>query len=639
MRLRNNPVHALLVRVDSVDTDTLTPTVSATTVDDKTITLEDRSGSSHDLDEDTWYFVHPVRRDVAPVIVDEDGVWDERGESSNLDDWLLPRDNLFTPQDSQRTFGSNPSNSNIGGTHFSSQSSSVGNSVERFRSLSQQSIDSVTEDGSITDVETSSRSLSSVDSSENIGFATGGEKDFNNARDNIRKGKVPHPESISPEGLFYDYYFDVPDENPKKDALFYPSYARAETRNPVTGEYEEYLAVGLNSNMTVDDFERKPLDLSIVIDVSGSMGSGFSDYYYDNPQADSNEMTKMEATIDAVQALTEQLRDEDHLGIIIYDNSARRAKPLRPVESTDMDAIRSHISELKDGGGTDLSSGFRSGVEMLQERTEEYDESERESRVIFLTDEMPNRGQTSEDDLVDEFESAANKGIHTTFVGVGLDTNPELGSKISDVKGANHYFIHSPDEFRKRLAEEFDYMVTPLVYDLRLDLEVDGYEVIGSYGTPSTTDELLHVSTLFPSPPDESGGSKGSIMMVKLERTKPDPSVTVKASWTLRDGTEVGDMVTPDFEDIEPEYFANSSVRKAVALARYLDVLQDWTAEEYDGDSDDLDRWEHRSTPIKNPVESQEEFQSLLEELRHARDETGDSTLTREIEAVEILLE
>lgn len=38
------------------------------------------------------------------------------------------------------------------------------------------------------------------------------------------------------------------------------------------------MTVGLNSSIT--DFERKKLNLILLVDVSGSMSSPFSDYYY-----------------------------------------------------------------------------------------------------------------------------------------------------------------------------------------------------------------------------------------------------------------------------------------------------------------------------------------------------------------------
>jgi len=111
-----------------------------------------------------------------------------------------------------------------------------------------------------------------------VGMATGGAKDATNFRDNIHEGYVPHPDSLAYEGLFYDYYFDTGD-TAGGDSLFYPSYSTAVTESPLTGDVERYLTVGLNSNLTEDDLERKPLNLVAVVDVSGSMSSQFDRLY------------------------------------------------------------------------------------------------------------------------------------------------------------------------------------------------------------------------------------------------------------------------------------------------------------------------------------------------------------------------
>ena len=72
------------------------------------------------------------------------------------------------------------------------------------------------------------------------------------------------------EGLFYDYYFD-PGVIQECQKLFCPAYSYAVSRDPFSGEPQYYLSVGLNSG--VKDFQRKKLNLVVVLDYSGSMGS------------------------------------------------------------------------------------------------------------------------------------------------------------------------------------------------------------------------------------------------------------------------------------------------------------------------------------------------------------------------------
>jgi len=167
-----------------------------------------------------------------------------------------------------------------------------------------------------------------------------------------------------------------------------------------------------------------------------------------------------------------------------------------------MNAIRGHIREVTSGGGTDMVGGFDEGVDMLTSKTD-ADPQEVENRVVFMTDAMPNTGVTGRESIVDRIEDAADDGIYTTFMGIGIDANQDLIDSLSAVRGANHYFVHSVSEFEQRLDEEFEYMVTPLAFDLSLKVESSEYEIADVYGSPGEgieDGEVMNVSTLFPSP-------------------------------------------------------------------------------------------------------------------------------------------
>ena len=514
---------------------------------------------------------------------------------------------------------------------------------------------------------------------QDLGMATGGAKDVANFRDNIAEGYVPSPEALHVEGLFYDYYFETGDERgapDREEALFYPTYSAAVSSDPLSGETERSLSVGLNSTLSTAEFERKRLDIVVVLDVSGSMSSGFDEYYYDRHGVrrevdEPGEGSKMEAAREALVALTRHLEADDRLGVVLYNNRAHTAKPLREVGKTDMDAIREHVRALEAGGGTDMSAGFREARELLAKKSE-ADPTDLERRIVFMTDAMPNLGETGEEGLVDLVEDAAADGIYTTFVGMGLDANAELIDALSAVRGANHYFVHSAAEFERRLGEEFAYMVTPLVFELSLDFVADGYEIESVYGSPNAdtaTGEVMHVSTLFPSPTRE-GETRGGVVLLKLRKsgsdppqTGSDPRIELVARWEERDGTEGRDAVDVTFPDDEPEAFENSGVRKAVLLARYADLLQDWaaavrshesgTAGDEPGDDagekiDDwepieprreLGEWEQESVPLSVPEEYADLFESFREHLAAEAVAIGDDDLERELDLLDELIE
>ncbi|MFC7188303.1 vWA domain-containing protein [Halorubrum yunnanense] len=486
-------------------------------------------------------------------------------------------------------------------------------------------------------------------SQETVGLAAGGAKDVANFRENLANGYTPQPEAISDEGLFYDYHFETGTRT-ESDALFAPRYATAVTDHPLSGETERYLSVGLDSTLSVDEFERPRLDLVAVLDVSGSMDSSFDAYYYDEHghkrEAEDGAATKLDAATQSLCALTEQLHDEDRLGVVLYNHRAHVAKSLRDVGTTDMPAIRRHIREVAAGGSTNLEDGFEAAVDMLVDGASGPNV---ERRVVFMTDMMPNTGATGESELTQLFAEAAVEGVHTTFIGMGLDANAELADTLSGIRGANHYFIHSATEFERRLGEEFDYMVTPLVYDLNLDLDADGYEIEAVHGSPSAdaaTDRLMHVGTLFPST-KQDGEARGGVILVRLKQMRSDADLDLVASWTERDGGEYTERVTVDVPN-ESDTYAHNGVRKAVALARYARELRTWAADLHDraDNTTGVDDWfltDHRgehertSVPLVVPERYAERFDQLRRYLVDEMDTVGDGTMEQEVELLDQL--
>ena len=68
---------------------------------------------------------------------------------------------------------------------------------------------------------------------------------------------------------------------------------------------------------------------------------------------------------------------------------------------------------------------------------------------------MPNSGDITSTGLMGMIKKNAEDKIYTSLIGVGVDFNTELTEKISDVRGANYYSVHSSSEFKKTLADEF----------------------------------------------------------------------------------------------------------------------------------------------------------------------------------------
>ena len=208
----------------------------------------------------------------------------------------------------------------------------------------------------------------------NIGFSTGGAKDTNNFRENIKNGYFPISTDITYNGLFYDYYFDT-GKKTQSEHLFSPSYSCANSKDPISSKNEYYITVGLNSNIKETDFQRKKLNLVIVLDISGSMFSIFSSYYYDGllndkkniSKSDDDNKTKMEISKESLNILIDHLKSDDKLGIVLFNEEAEILNKIEKISKMNIKKTKESISKIKAVGGTNMEAGYSTAIQLLKE--------------------------------------------------------------------------------------------------------------------------------------------------------------------------------------------------------------------------------------------------------------------------------
>ena len=516
--------------------------------------------------------------------------------------------------------------------------------------------------------------------SADLGFAVGGANDVNNFRQNVENGYLPSPADISHEGIFYDYFFDTGAGQACVE-LFCPSYSTAVSADPFSRQAEYFLSVGLNSNIKADDFERKKLNLVVVLDISGSMSSSFDSYYYDRSpiqppnkppdqpfgvdpsqgdQLDSS-ASKMEVATRSLVALLDHLGPDDRLGVVLFDDSAHVAKELRLVAETDMKAIKDHVLELTPQGGTNMEAGYEAGTGLF-DQYRQVDREEYENRIIFLTDAMPNTGNLSKTDLADLAADNAEAGIYTSFIGIGVDFNAELVRAITRTQGANYFSVHSSYEFQQQLDEGFEYMVTPLVFDLTLELEADGYDIKAVYGSPEAdlaSGEIMKVNTLFPSLRVDDQ-TRGGLVLLHLDKVADQADLTLTVSYRDRTGQQHQNRQTVDLPTSDETHFANSGIRKGIVLSRLVNVMQAWLQHESSlpepvipipfvyyqekgipiiiDDEIRLSYWERTSRPLRLTDTYKPIITDLREYLAQELPSVDDDTLLQELNLLDLIL-
>ena len=536
---------------------------------------------------------------------------------------------------------------------------------EYVTSKSSSGVFSVPQGSSSSLTSDSAMSFSSK-SESTVGLSVGGSKNVDNFRENIKNGYFPISTDITYNGLFYDYYFETGKQEESED-LFSPSYSMAISKDPISSKNEYYMTVGLNSNIKQSDFKRKKQNIVVVLDISGSMDSSLQSYYYDGNNNNifsklEKNKSKMELANEAVNLMIDELNNDDRFGMVLFDDGAYLGKPVSLIGDTDIKAIKEHILDIEARGGTNFEAGYKKGTDLFDD--ELLNDKEYDNRIIVITDAMPNMGTTNKSDLLKYIEANSNKGIYTSFTGVGVDFNTEVIENISNVRGANYYSISSKEQFKKILSEDFEYMVTPLVFDLNLNFESAGYEIEKVYGTDSadkSSGNIMKVNTLFPTSTNENSESKGGIILLKLKKkdNQTDNKINLSVSYTDRDGNKHSNSQDIEFNKDE-EFYENTGIRKGIVLTRYVNTLKSWILYERSNrderfyidenigviDCDYAEDYvqrilgENERTSVKLTVseEYKENFRKIKSYLENEKNELKDDDLNQEIDLLEKLI-
>ncbi len=193
---------------------------------------------------------------------------------------------------------------------------------------------------------------------------------------------------------------------------------------------------------------RRPVNCAVVIDRSGSMGTE----------------GKIEHVRAAVRALIDQLRAEDILSIVIYDDVVEVLRPAGRVG--DKAVLRRLVDEISPRGWTNLGGGMAQGFA----QSESYLGEGCVNRVLLLSDGLANRGITDSEELARIARRYRHRGISLSTIGVGLEYNENLMVMLAGGGGGNYYYLEHATNLASIFRREFDLMSTLVAQCASLDL-------------------------------------------------------------------------------------------------------------------------------------------------------------------------
>ncbi|XP_065828395.1 uncharacterized protein [Oscarella lobularis] len=374
------------------------------------------------------------------------------------------------------------------------------------------------------------------------------------------------------ENMFYCYGFST---GKPVDAVLAPQFVSAIDKNPITNEEELWLGMTLNSKFDgagMTEYGRPDLNLVVVLDISGSMGSSFSD-----DLSSGCLMSKINVAKKCLIALVDQLRKGDQFGLILFNHEATVAGELAPWSKALIKSMKTKIESLCPGGMTDLTKAAVSATDLFAKAREGKRTS---NRIIFFTD-LNSTVDSANDEkrLLSTLKKNATAGIYTTVVGIGMDLNVELVTHISKTPGARYCSVDSADEFERIITKEFPYDVTLTGFDIKISLSSNPYVFLKGFGSPELNDlktgKPVLLSSEFPSPHDGDGNAKGGILLFKVglkKGQKPADKITGVVTWKDPSGLSQ----KSEFSVAMIHGYQGTGIRKAIALVRYVDLHNEY---------------------------------------------------------------
>ncbi len=346
-------------------------------------------------------------------------------------------------------------------------------------------------------------------------ISLGGAGDFGYFRKLLDEGIVPTTADFDAAGFFAEHYLTLPAPDCGERVCL---QAMLGVMNDlIDGAKMSMLQLGLNTPVTIDPDTRPPLDLAVVVDVSGSMSSG----------------DKIGFVRLGLNTLVDNLEDDDRMALITYSDDAQVVMPMAPVGEH-----RQSLLAAADALQADGSTNFYDGLELGYTQVLESYDSERQARVILLSDGMPTAGITDSELIMSMSAAYNSEGLAITTVGLGSEFNAELMRGLSEQGYGNHYFLESTVAIDEVFAEEISYFTVPVAFDVTLATRAGShYQFLAAHGSSfwESTDEggSLHVPSVFlahrvshddttPGGGRRGGGSALLIQLAPIEPT-PDP--------------------------------------------------------------------------------------------------------------------
>jgi Ca-activated chloride channel homolog len=229
------------------------------------------------------------------------------------------------------------------------------------------------------------------------------------------------------------------------------------------------LHVGLQGKKM--DLAKAPKNnLVFLIDVSGSMESE----------------NKLPLVKEALKILVNNLREEDHVAIVVYAGAAGCVLP--STSGANKAKILEGLDALHAGGSTAGGAGIQLAYKIAKDNFIKNGNN----RIILASDGDFNVGVSSESELTKLVEEKRKEGVAFSVLGFGMGNYKDNKmEQLADKGNGNYAYIDNLDEAKKVFGKEMGGTLYTIAKDVKLQLEFNP-SVVASYRLIGYENRLLN---------------------------------------------------------------------------------------------------------------------------------------------------
>ena len=387
---------------------------------------------------------------------------------------------------------------------------------------------------------------------------------------------------VSFDGFINENYFQI--KLPEKDLIQNLEISHATTFNPITQKKDTFIGLLLKSKYDGIG-NRRPIDLSIALDISGSMSS----------IDEENSKSRIYLAKESLKKLISLMDDKnDKISLITFNNKAKKIFGLLNKKEIQNKYLKD-IDDIKASGGTNLIEALNEAMNNLNHKIK------KEKRIVILTDAVYNDSKNKLLNLVKN--CVENKNISITIIAISSESNLSLADKLCHFKGCNYFPICKSSELENYLVKNFKYIFFPNDYDTKLIIKSEnsqilkclggGNEILDEYENkfndyaPGISNEIFfNFNSSFPSDmikiKDDFGIEKfyikGGLILLKINNNNFDNNEKLKFEFNLQyksyDNKNYNQNYSYIIDNVhDSDFFKDNNIKKGISIYYFTSLL------------------------------------------------------------------